>query len=229
MTDFLEFLRSHPYPGRGIAVGKDRVYYFIMGRSANSRNRIFSLTEDGIRTEAYDASKMVDPSLIIYHPVRQTEKGLIVTNGDQTDTIYQGMDSQLTFEQSLRSREFEPDGPNYTPRISGVMHVENGKYSYAMSILKSNNGNPEACNRYTFAYENCVAGEGHFIHTYKCDGNPLPSFEGEPKLVAIPDDMESFAEMLWNSLNEDNKVSLFVRYIDIATGAYETKIINKNK
>ena len=150
-------------------------------------------------------------------------------NGDQTDTIYEGMDHQLTFEQSLRSREFEPDGPNYTPRISGVMHVENGKFSYAMSILKSNNGNPDACNRYTFAYENAIAGEGHFIHTYKCDGNPLPSFEGEPKLVAVPNDMDEFANLLWNSLNEDNKVSLFVRYIDIETGKYESKIINKNK
>ena len=154
---------------------------------------------------------------------------LIVTNGDQTDTIYEGMDKQLTFEQSLRSREFEPDGPNYTPRISGVMHIENGEYSYAMSILKSNNGNPDACNRYTFAYENAIAGEGHFIHTYKCDGNPLPSFEGEPKLVAVPNDMDEFANLLWNSLNEDNKVSLFVRYIDIETGKYESKIINKNK
>ena len=139
------------------------------------------------------------------------------------------MDKQLTFEQSLRNREFEPDAPNYTPRISGIMHIENGTYNYAMSILKSNNGNPDACNRYTFAYENPVAGEGHFIHTYKCDGNPLPSFEGEPKLVGILDDMEAFTEMLWNSLNEDNKVSLFVRYIDIATGNYETKIVNKNK
>ena len=156
-------------------------------------------------------------------------KKTIVTNGDQTDTIYEGMDKQMTFEQSLRSREFEPDGPNYTPRISGIMHVENGKYSYAMSILKSNHGNPASCNRYTFAYEDAAAGEGHFIHTYMHDGNPLPSFEGEPKLIAIPDDMEAFADVLWNSLNEENKVSLFVRYIDIATGKYESKIINKNK
>ncbi len=139
------------------------------------------------------------------------------------------MDKQLTFEQSLRSREFEPDGPNYTPRISGILHIEQGKYSYAMSILKSNNGDPSACNRYTFAYENCVAGEGRFIHTYKCDGNPLPSFEGEPKLVEIPDDMDAFASMLWESLNEENKVSLFVRYIDIATGETKSTIINKNK
>ena len=154
---------------------------------------------------------------------------LIVTNGDQTDTIYEGMDKQLTFEQSLRSREFEPDAPNYTPRISGVLHVENGKFSYAMSILKSNNGNPESCNRFTYTYENPIAGEGRFIHTYMHDGNPLPSFEGEPKLVAIEEDIDDFTNTLWNSLNEDNKVSLFVRYIDIATGNYESKIVNKNK
>ena len=147
---------------------------------------------------------------------------------EKADTIYEGLKEGLTFEQSLRSREFEPDGPNYTPRISGVMHIENGQYDYAMSILKSNNGNPQACNRYTFSYENCVAGEGHFIHTYQCDGNPLPSFEGEPKLVAIPNDIEEFAQMLWSSLNEENKVSLFVRYINIEDGTYETKIINKN-
>ena len=153
----------------------------------------------------------------------------IVTNGDQTDTIYEGMDKQLTFEQSLRSREFEPDGPNYTPRISGIMHIENGKYNYAMSILKSSDGSPESCHRYTFAYENPKAGEGHFIHTYQCDGDPLPSFEGEPKRIQIPDDMEAFASLLWDSLNEDNKVSLFVRYIDIQTGKYESKIINKNQ
>ncbi len=200
-----------------------------MGRSENSRNRIFVEDGDGIRTQAYDPSKLTDPSLIIYAPVRVLGNKTIVTNGDQTDTIYAGMDKQLTFEQSLRSREFEPDGPNYTPRISGILHIEQGKYSYAMSILKSNNGDPSACNRYTFAYENCVAGEGRFIHTYKCDGNPLPSFEGEPKLVEIPDDMDAFASMLWESLNEENKVSLFVRYIDIATGETKSTIINKNK
>ena len=152
----------------------------------------------------------------------------IVTNGDQTDTIYEGMDKQLTFEQSLRTREFEPDGPNYTPRISGIMHIENGKYNYAMSILKSDNGNPDSCLRFTYAYENPLPGEGRFIHTYMHDGNPLPSFQGEPKLVEIPDDMDAFTDMLWNSLNEDNKVSLFVRFIDIETGKYETRIINKN-
>ena len=153
----------------------------------------------------------------------------IVTNGDQTDTVYEGMDKQLTFEQSLRSRTFEPAGPNYTPRISGIMHIEKGTNNYAMSILKSNNGKTERSHRYTFAYENPAAGEGRFIHTYKCDGNPLPSFEGEPKLVAIEEDIDDFTNTLWNSLNDDNKVSLFVRYIDIATGEYETRIVNKNK
>ena len=228
-------LQENSYPGRGIIIGRSAdgtkavTAYFIMGRSENSRNRVFVEDGEGIRTQAFDESKLTDPSLIIYAPVRVLGNKTIVTNGDQTDTIYEGMDKHMTFEQSLRSREFEPDGPNYTPRISGVMHVENGKYSYAMSILKSNNGNPESCNRYTFAYENAAAGEGHFIHTYMHDGNPLPSFEGEPKLIAIPDDMEAFANTLWSSLNEDNKVSLFVRYIDIATGKYESKIINKNQ
>lgn len=228
-------LENNAYPGRGIVIGKTPdgkkavTAYFIMGRSVNSRNRVFVEEGQGIRTEAFDPSKLEDPSLIIYAPVRVLGNKTIVTNGDQTDTIYDGMDQQLTFEQSLRCREFEPDGPNYTPRISGVMHIENGKYNYAMSILKSNNGNPDACNRYTFAYENPVAGEGHFIHTYMHDGNPLPSFEGEPKWVEMMDDMEAFTQMLWESLNEENKVSLFVRYIDIATGEYETKIINKNQ
>ncbi len=228
-------LKENSYPGRGIVIGRSAdgtkavTAYFIMGRSVNSRNRVFVEDGEGIRTQAYDPSKLSDPSLIIYAPVRVLGNKTIVTNGDQTDTIYEGMDRQLTFEQSLRSREFEPDAPNYTPRISGILHIEGGKYSYALSILKSSNGDPSACNRFTFAYENCVAGEGHFIHTYKCDGDPLPSFEGEPKLVAIPDDMEEFAQMLWTSLNEDNKVSLFVRYIDIASGKYESKIINKNQ
>ena len=203
--------------------------YFIMGRSENSRNRVFVEEGQGIRTQAFDPSKLTDPSLIIYAPVRVLGNKTIVTNGDQTDTIYEGMDKQMTFEQSLRSREFEPDGPNYTPRISGIMHLENGTYNYAMSILKSNNGNPDACNRYTFAYENPVAGEGHFIHTYMHDGNPLPSFEGEPKLISVPNRIEEFTDLLWNSLNEENKVSLFVRYIDIATGDIETKIVNKNQ
>ena len=227
-------LQGNAYPGRGIIIGKTPdgtkavTAYFIMGRSENSRNRVFVTEGEGIRTQAYDPSKLTDPSLIIYAPVRVLDNRTIVTNGDQTDTIYDGMDKELTFEQSLRCREFEPDAPNYTPRISGVMHIEGGKYDYAMSILKSNNGDPSCCNRYTFTYDNPVAGEGHFIHTYKCDGNPLPSFEGEPKLVNILDDMDAYVELLWNSLNEENKVSLFVRYIDIATGTYETKIVNKN-
>lgn len=235
MLSIEQELKSNSYPGRGIIIGKSQdgkkavTAYFIMGRSENSRNRVFVEDGEGIRTQAFDPSKLTDPSLIIYAPVRVLGNKTIVTNGDQTDTIYEGMDKQLTFEQSLRSREFEPDGPNYTPRISGVMHIENGNFNYAMSILKSNNGNPDSCNRYTFAYENPVAGEAHFIHTYMHDGNPLPSFEGEPKLVAAMDNMEEFADLLWNSLNEENKVSLFVRYIDIETGNYETKIVNKNK
>ncbi len=233
-ADLGELLKTNAYPGRGIVIGRSEdgkkavTAYFIMGRSVNSRNRVFTETEDGIKTEAFDPSKLSDPHLIIYSPVRVLGNKTIVTNGDQTDTIYEGMDKQLTFEQSLRSREFEPDGPNYTPRISGIMHIEDGKYNYAMSILKSNNGDPSACNRYTFAYENPVAGEGHFIHTYKNDGDPLPSFEGEPKLVGIEGTIEEFTDKIWNSLNEDNKVSLFVRFIDIATGEYETKIVNKN-
>ena len=235
MTTMKAELSSNSYPGRGIVIGKsaDGKYavtaYFIMGRSENSRNRIFIEDGTGIRTQAFDPSKLTDPSLIIYAPVRVLGNNTIVTNGDQTDTIYDGMDKQLTFEQSLRSREFEPDEPNYTPRISGIMHVENGCYNYAMSILKSNNGNPDSCHRYTFTYENPTAGEGHFIHTYMCDGNPLPSFEGEPKLVEINEDIDAFADTLWNSLNEENKVSLFVRYIDITTGLWDTRIINKNK
>ena len=234
MLSIEKVLQGNAYPGRGIIIGKTPdgkkavTAYFIMGRSENSRNRVFVTEGEGIRTQAFDPSKLTDPSLIIYAPVRVLGNRTIVTNGDQTDTIYDGMDKELTFEQSLRCREFEPDGPNYTPRISGVMHIEAGKYDYAMSILKSNNGDPSCCNRYTFTYDNPVAGEGHFIHTYKCDGNPLPSFEGEPKLVNILDDMDAYTELLWNSLNEENKVSLFVRYIDIATGEYETKIINKN-
>jgi len=230
-----EELSGNTYPGRGIIIGKTPdgtkavTAYFIMGRSSNSRNRVFVTEGEGIRTEAFDPSKLEDPSLIIYAPVRVLDKYTIVTNGDQTDTIYDGMAAGKSFEQSLRIRQFEPDGPNYTPRISGVMEIANGEFHYAMSILKSNNGNPNANNRYTFTYENPVAGEGHFIHTYAQDINPLPSFEGEPKWVEMMDDIESFTEMLWNNLNEDNKVSLFVRYIDIATGEYETRIVNKNQ
>ncbi len=228
-------LQSNAYPGRGIVIGKTPdgkkgvAAYFIMGRSENSRNRIFVEEGEGIRTQAFDPSKMTDPSLIIYAPVRVLGNKTIITNGDQTDTIYEGMDKQLTFEQSLRSREFEPDAPNYTPRISGIMHIEGGSYSYAMSILKSSNGDPAACNRYTFAYQNPIAGEGHFIHTYMQDGNPLPSFEGEPKLVEIQGNIDEFTDLLWKSLNEENKVSLFVRYIDLDSGEWETRIVNKNQ
>ena len=227
-------LAGNAYPGRGIVIGKspDGKYavtaYFIMGRSSNSRNRIFVEDGEGIRTQAFEPSKLEDPSLIIYAPVRVLGNKTIVTNGDQTDTIYELMDQQQTFEQSLRTREFEPDGPNYTPRISGIMHLENGSYNYAMSILKSNNGDPSSCNRYTFAYENPSAGEGHFIHTYMGDGNPLPSFEGEPTLLGIEGDIDTFTNMIWENLNEENKVSLFVRFIEIGSGKYETRIINKN-
>ena len=227
-------LSSNAYPGRGIVIGKSAdgkfaiSAYFIMGRSENSRNRIFVEDGEGIRTQAYDPSKLTDPSLIIYAPVRVLGNKTILTNGDQTDTIYEGMDKQLSFEQALRSRKFEPDFPNYTPRISGIMHIENKGYHYAMSILKSNQGNPNACNRYTYAYESPIAGEGHFIHTYQSDGNPLLSFDGEPKLVELKDDIDTFTNILWNNLNAENKVSLFVRYIDIATRKYETRIVNKH-
>lgn len=229
-----EELAGNSYPGRGIVIGKsaDGKYavtvYFIMGRSVNSRNRIFVTDGEGIRTQAYDPAKLEDPSLVIYAPVRVLGNKTIVTNGDQTDTIYELMDKQQTFEQALRTRTFEPDGPNYTPRISGIMHMENGGFNYAMSILKSNHGDPSSCHRYTFAYENPLAGEGHFIHTYMGDGNPLPSFEGEPTLIGMEGDIDSFTQMVWENLNEENKVSLFVRYIEIESGKYETRIVNKN-
>lgn len=235
MLSLEQELKENAYPGRGIVIGRSAdgksaaAAYFIMGRSENSRNRIFVEDGDGIRTQAFDPSKMEDPSLIIYAPVRVLGNKTIITNGDQTDTIYEGMDCQLTFEQSLRCREFEPDAPNYTPRISGIIHRENGSFNYAMSILKSNNGNPAQCNRYTFAYQNPIPGEGHFLHTYLHDGSPLPSFEGEPKLISIPNNIDDFADLIWNNLNEENKVSLFVRYIAVETGAYETRILNKNQ
>ena len=233
--DICQELKNNEYPGRGIIIGKSKdgkkavTAYFIMGRSSNSRNRVFVEEGDGIRTEAFDPSKLEDPSLIIYAPVRVLGNKTIVTNGDQTDTIYELMDKQMTFEQSLRTREFEPDCPNYTPRISGIIRREDNGFNYAMSILKSANGDPSSCRRYTFSYNNPIAGQGHFIHTYMHDGNPLPSFEGEPKEIEIPDDIEVFTDMLWTNLNEDNKVSLFVRYIDLETGKTDTKIVNKNK
>ena len=214
-------LTSNPYPGRGILIGKSAdgknavIAYFIMGRSENSRNRIFVEEGDGIRTQAFDESKLEDPSLIIYAPVRVLGNKTIVTNGDQTDTIYNLMNQQMTFEQSLRTREFEPDAPNYTPRISGIVKTEDNDFNFAMSILKSANGDPSSCQRYTFSYSNPINGQGRFIHTYKCNENPLPSFEGEPKLVEIGnDDIDTFANKLWTALNDENKVSLFVRYIN---------------
>lgn len=229
-------LQINTYPGRGIVLGRTpdgkaaAAAYFIMGRSVNSRNRIFVKEGEGIRTEAFDPSKLSDPSLIIYAPVRMCGRETIITNGDQTDTIFEGISGGLSFEESLRKRTFEPDAPNYTPRISGLMRIEDGKYSYRMSILKSNNGDPSCCNRYTFSYDAPAAGEGRFLHTYQGDGNPLPSFEGEPTLVSIDcDGIDRFTEKIWESLNEENKVSLFVRYIDIETGNYETKIVNKNR
>lgn len=230
-----QILKSNPYPGRGIVIGlsPDSAYavtaYFIMGRSVNSRNRIFVQDGAGIRTKAFDPAKLSDPSLVIYAPVRVLGNKTIVTNGDQTDTIYNLMDKQLTFEQALRTRTFEPDAPNYTPRISGIMHLEKGTYNYAMSILKSEHGNPDSCCRQTFAYEHPLAGEGHFIHTYQSDGDPLPSFEGEPARVGIAGDIDAFTDLVWASLNEENKVSLFVRFIHIETGTYETRIVNKNQ
>lgn len=234
MKDIAKELKENSYPGRGIIIGKSAdgknavTAYFIMGRSENSRNRVFVEDGEGIRTQAFDPSKLSDPSLIIYAPVRVLGNDTIVTNGDQTDTVYDLMSEGKTFEQSLRTRQYEPDGPNYTPRISGIMHIENGAYDFSMSILKSNNGDPDCNNRYTFSYDNPKAGEGRFIHTYMNDGNPLPSFEGEPELISIPNSIDEFTDLLWTNLNEDNKVSLFVRYIDIATGKYETKIVNKN-
>ena len=233
---FFKDLESNAYPGRGIMLGRTSdgtkavITYFIMGRSENSRNRVFVEDGDGIRTQAFDESKLVDPSLIIYAPVRVLGNKTIVTNGDQTDTVYDLMNQQMTFEQSLRTRTFEPDEPNYTPRISGVIKVEDGNMNMAMSILKSDGGDPDSTLRYTFAYDNPLPSTGRFIHTYMGDGNPLPSYEGEPTLVEVEnDDIDTFAEKVWNALNVDNKVSLFVRYIDLATGEADSRIINKNK
>lgn len=228
-------LNSLAYHGRGIIIGKSVdgkkaiTAYFIMGRSVNSRNRVFVAEGDAMRTKAFDESKMTDPHLIIYYPVRVLGNKTIVTNGDQTDTIYELMDKQMTFEQALRTREFEDDAPNYTPRISGIIHHENGEMNYAMSILKSADGDGSSCQRYTYAYTNPLAGKAKFIHTYKADGNPLPSFEGEPKTLELPDvDIDTMTDIIWKNLNEDNKVSLFVRYIDLETNEIETRIVNKN-
>ena len=229
--DLAALLAGNPYPGRGIVIGKTPdgaksvVAYFIMGRSENSRNRVFIPEADGIRTEAHDPAKLADPSLIIYHPVRQVGRGLIVTNGDQTDTVREFLEKGLSFEASLRTREFEPDGPNWTPRISGLLSPDG---SYKMSILKSADAEGSACARYFYEYPG-LAGVGHFIHTYVTDGNPIPTFQGEPERVAIGNDMEEFTQMIWNNLNENNKISLYVRFTDLETGAYDETIINKNQ
>ena len=235
VTSIANELNSLAYHGRGIIIGKSAdskkavTAYFIMGRSVNSRNRIFVAEGDAMRTKAFDESKMVDPHLIIYYPVRVLGSKTIVTNGDQTDTIYNLMDKQMTFEQALRTREFEDDKPNFTPRISGIIRRETEGMNFALSILKSAEGDDSSCERFTYAYSNPVAGRAKFIHTYNGDGDPLPSFEGEPKTLELPDvDIDTLTDLIWTNLNEDNKVSLFVRYIDIATGEAETRIVNKN-
>ena len=226
-----EKLASNPYPGRGIVLGMTAdakhsvAAYFIMGRSVNSRNRIFVKEPDGIRTEAYNPSKLQDPSLIIYHPVRELGRSLIVTNGDQTDTIRAFLEQGLSLEQALRTREFEPDGPNWTPRISGLLSPDG---SYKLSILKSADTEGSACARQTFEYP-ALPGLGHFLHTYVCDGNPIPTFQGEPERVAIEGDIDTFTAQLWDNLNPDNKISLFVRFTDLETRAYQQRILNKHQ
>ena len=233
-VDIKQDLAGNSYPGRGIVIGQSAdgkqavVAYFIMGRSVNSRNRVFVEEPDGIRTEAADPAKMEDPSLIIYHPVRQMGRGLIITNGDQTDTIRDFLEKGLPFEQALRTRTFEPDGPNYTPRISGIVERGEGSFTYKLSILKSCGGDPDFAQRFFFEYAP-KSGLGHFIHTYKCDGDPIPSYEGEPTPVSIEGDIDAFTASLWENLNEDNKVSLFTRFIDLETGKAETRIVNKNQ
>ena len=228
-----DLIRENPYVGRGIIVGKTAdgknavSAYFIMGRSANSRNRIFAKRDGAVYTEPFDASKVEHPSLIIYAAVRESGNRLVVTNGDQTDTIVEGLSAGKTFEQALESRAFEPDFPNWTPRISAMLTFEGGNFSYRMSILKSVDAEGSDCARYVFAYPS-KAGLGHFLHTYVTDGNPIPTFQGEPERVEIPNDMEAFTERLWNALNEQNKISLYVRYTDLATGKSRETIINKN-
>ena len=231
--DIGELIKDNPYVGRGIVIGKSEdgesavSAYFIMGRSNNSRNRVFKKHGGDLFTEPYDASKVEDPSLIIYAAVRETENGLIVTNGDQTDTVYAGLASGLSFSDSLKSREFEPDAPNLTPRISGYITFDEGDFTYEMSILKSADPLGTACNRYTFSYPS-LPGLGHFIHTYVTDGNPIPTFQGEPERVEIPNDIDAFTNNLWENLNEDNKISLYVRYTSLASGEITERLINKN-
>lgn len=232
-VDIRKDLSSNSYPGRGIVIGKSEdgkhavTAYFIMGRSVNSRNRVFELEGENMRTKAFDPALLSDPSLVIYFPVRVLGDDTIVTNGDQTDTIYDFMKDGKSFEDALRTRTFEPDPDNYTPRISGIINRKGGDFTYKLSILKSTDGDPSAAQRYFFEYEP-KNGLGHFIHTYKCDGNPIPSYVGEPTPVEIFGTIDEFADALWENLNEDNKVSLFVRYIDLETGETETRIINKH-
>ena len=234
INDLSKLLADNPYPGRGIVIGKSAdgkhvaIAYFIMGRSVNSRNRIFEATEDGIRTKAYDESKLEDPSLIIYHPVRRMGNKLIVTNGDQTDTIRDGLAEGKTFSGSLMSRCFEPDGPNWTPRISGLVNFTDGGFDYSMSILKSADAEGSACNRFTYDYE-AISGLGHFVHTYVTDGNPIPTFQGEPERVAIGNCPEEFTKAVWENLNADNKISLYTNWIDLTTGEEKVTIINKHQ
>ncbi len=229
-----ELIKGNSYVGRGIVIGKTpdnkhaAVAYFIMGRSNNSRNRIFTEKNGSIYTEPYDSSKVEDPSLIIYAALRSYKDNLIVTNGDQTDTIYDGLADGKSFSEALLSREFEPDAPNLTPRISGMLHFEDSDFSYQMSILKSADPEGTACNRYTYSYSS-LPGLGHFIHTYECDGNPLPTFSGEPRRVEISDDIDELTSSIWNSLDGDNKISLYVRYVDLETGIETDRLINKNK
>ena len=229
-----EIIKDNSYVGRGIIIGKSRsgekavTAYFIMGRSENSRNRVFIKQGDEVIIHPFDASKVEDPSLIIYSPVRAVKNSLIVTNGDQTDTIYDFINDGKTFEQALETREFEPDKPNFTPRISGILNFNGNEFDYKLSILKSSDENGSACNRYTFNYSP-LNGLGHFIHTYNCDGNPIPTFTGEPERVEIPDDIDEFTDDIWNNLNEQNKISLYVRYIDLESGEYCDRMINKNK
>lgn len=234
INDIGELIKDNSYVGRGIVIGtteegtKAAAAYFIMGRSENSRNRVFTEKNGEIKTEPFDVSKVEDPSLIIYNAVRKLGDSLIVTNGDQTDTIYDLMSAGKSFKESLETREFEPDAPNLTPRISGILNFKNSGFSYEMSILKSIDPEGSDCCRYTFSYPS-KAGLGHFIHTYVCDGNPIPTFQGEPERVKIPDSIDEFTETLWNNLNADNKISLYVHYTDLATGEFELRLINKNK
>ena len=228
-----ERLEGNSYPGRGIVLGKSAdgksavAAYFIMGRSRNSRNRIFNEKNGAVYTEPFDASKVEDPSLIIYAAIREHENHLIVTNGDHTDTIYAGLANGKSFSQALAAREFEPDGPNWTPRISGMVTFEDSDFTYEMSILKSADADGSACSRYTYSYT-ALPGLGHFIHTYVCDGNPIPTFQGEPERVFIPNDIDAFAGEIWDALDENNKISLYVRYIDLQTGSKTSRMINKN-